>query len=149
MRHVTHMLRRLLAGLLALATLLAAASAVAAPGHHDAFNFRHEAGAPNAAPAVAHATGNRAAQTAAAGTELAIIVPAIASTVPCPHPEHPEDRAVECCGYAACLTMHAGLPVTGIPAIIGPRPGDRLLPSTASHDGIETDPALRPPRPSV
>ena len=149
MRHVTHMLRSLLAGMLALTTLLAAAGAIAAPGHHQAFNLHHEAGARYATPAMAHAPHDPAAQTAAAGGDQAIIAPATASTVPCPHSGHPEDRAVECCGYAACLTMHAGLPVTGIPAIIGPRPGDRLLPSTASHDGIETDPALRPPRPSV
>ncbi|KAA0585946.1 hypothetical protein HUE56_09760 [Azospirillum oryzae] len=50
-----------------------------------------------------------------------------------------------CCSVAQCATMHGGLPTDAVAAFVPPLDRAAYLPALATPEGIDSDPALRPP----
>ena len=128
-------MRRVVAGLLALALLLV-------PG----VPLRHAAAAPGSAPAAHHCETDAAAPADHAGHAIPAPASDVAPGAGQPRGDTTDTGGMACCAAAQCpatvavppSTLAAPLPPVA-PAVTG---------SSAAHqlDGIPVDPALRPPR---
>lgn len=118
---------KLVAGLLMLATLLA----FAMPGHAVAFSSHQSRTVQQPDQAVLHDAGHEHGSRQA----------------PCEddggHDGLHDGGA--CCSVAQCVTMHGGLPASGVILFLPPLGKAARNPALATPEGIGRDPALRPP----